>query len=76
MCTLDPIILLYKILESSVYTWPHQMTMLLCIYFLCVVLNTATDLPDQQISHTMVNLDTENQDKENSQKKEFEVRKF
>ena len=52
------------------------MTMLLCIYFLCVVLNTATDLPDQQISDTMVNLDTENQDKENSQKKEFEVRKF
>lgn len=52
------------------------MTMLLCIYFLCVVLNTATDLPDQQISDTMVNLDTENQDKESSQKKEFEVRKF
>lgn len=44
--------------------------------FLCVVLNTATDLPDQQISDTMVNLDTENQDKGNSQKKEFEVRKF
>lgn len=53
------------------------MTMLLCIYFLCVVLNTATDLPDQQIiSDTMVNLDTENQDKGNSQKKEIEVRKF
>lgn len=52
------------------------MTMLLCIYFLCVVLNTATDSPDQKISDTMVNLDTENQDKKNSQKKEFEVRKF